>query len=344
MKVNNARTSSNESGYAVEFVNPQTGVSTVLRAGSEADRYPYCAGQTSLYQIRNVTGCSTLGTGAGAALEWKENGIHYSIGGTGNALDALIQFAGNLAVVNAPTWQQALANAAKLDSSGQAANSPARMRVEFASGTTSNSSAYRELAAGGFDEYILGALKGQELAVDAAPYTFADAGNFVVSVIGMDGSVLVAESAQLQSWTGVLPTSQDYVIRVTNRGNAAQYRLNVTIPWRINFAAGATSTSLDGKLVAGNNGNLYFLRAQAGQTLTLNTTSANNNACLTVAAKMTDGSLIPLLNTMSQPTTSWSTILPTGSEFAQDYSILVSQCPGSPATDTLYTLFVDVVN
>jgi hypothetical protein len=345
LKFNSARTASNESGYRVEFDNPQTGAAIILRAGAEADRYPYCAGQTSPYPIRNVEGCSTQGTGAGAALEWQENGFHYSIGGMGSTLEALVQFSGQLTVLDYPAWQQARANAAKLDSSGPIAGSPARIRIEFVSGTTSNTSAYRELAAGGFDEYILGALKGQELAVNAAPYTFAEAENFVLSVSGADGSVLLAEAAQLHSWTGVLPATQDYVIRVKNRGNAAaQYQLNVSIPWRINFAAGATSTSLDGKLLAGNNGNLYLLRAQVGQTLTLSTTSANNAACLTVSAKMTAGGFTPLLNTMAQATTSWSTVLPTGSEYAQDYSILVLACPESPATDTPYKLFVSVTH
>jgi hypothetical protein len=344
MKLNEALSFSNESGYMIAFTNPQTGAATVLRAGAEADRYPYCAGQSSPYQIRNVEGCSSLGTGAGASLEWKENGIHYALGGLGNALDTLIQFAGTLAVLDHPAWQQALANAAKLENTGQAVDLPARIRIEFAPGTTASSTAYRELAVGGFEEYVLNALQGQELAVDAAPYNFADSANFVISVTGVDGAVLAAEAAQLNSWSGVLPTTQAYIIRVTNRGNAAQYRLNVTIPWRINFAAGATSTSLDGKLIAGSNGNLYSLRAQAGQTLTLSTTSANNHACLTVAAKMTNGGFVPLLSMMSQPTTSWSTVLPTGSDYAQDYSILVSMCPQSPAADTPYTLLVDIVN
>ena len=126
---------------------------------------------------------------------------------------------------------------------------PARTRIEFVTGTTSNTTAYRELASGNFDEYILGAMAGQELAVNVAPYTYTDSEIFVLAISGVDGSVLVSDAAHLHFWTGVLPATQDYVIRVVNRGNAARYRLNVNIPLRITFAAGATSAALDGRLL-----------------------------------------------------------------------------------------------
>jgi hypothetical protein len=59
---------------------------------------------------------------------------------------------------------------------------------------------------------------------------------------------------------------------------------------------------------------------------------------------MTDGSYIPLVNSNSHPTTTWSDILPTGAEYSQDYSISVSACPDKSATDMLYTLFVNIVD
>ena len=302
LKLNGARSSSSDSGYIIEFDNAQTGSSLDLRAGTEADRYPYCAGGTIPYQIRSVEGCYSHGTGAGTSLEWRENGIHYSVGGMGNGLEAVIQFANNLEVLDYQTWQQKFANAANV--------SPAYSRIEFITGTTSNTSAYRELVGGKFDEYILGAMAGQELTVNIAPYTFTDSENFVLTISGIDGSVLVSEAAQTHFWTGILPATQDYVIRVANRGKTAQYQLNVNIPWRVNLAAGATSTTLDGKLVTGNSGNEYLLQAKAGQTLSVSTTSANNNACLSITARMTDGSSIPLVNAASHPMTSYSTFFP----------------------------------
>ena len=166
----------------------------------------------------------------------------------------------------------------------------------------------------------------------------------MLTISGVDGSVLVSEAAQIHLWTGILPATQDYVIRVANRSNTAQYQLNVGIPWRIKFAAGATSTTLDGKLVAGNGGNEYLLQARAGQTLSVSTTSANNNACLTIVARMTDGSGIPLVNAASHPMTSFSTVLPTEAGYSQDYSISVSLCPNAPAMDSLYTLLISAVN
>ena len=331
-----ARSSAGDNGYVIKFTNPGMGASMDLRAGAEADRYPYCGGRTNPYQIRGVQGCSSMGTGAGAALEWKENGVHYSVGGIGNSLEAVVQFAGNLEVLDHQAWQQKFENAAT--------TSPARTRIEFIAGATSNTSAYRELAGGNSDEYILGAIAGQELTVNVAPYTFADSQNFVLNIFGTDGSVLVSETARTQVWTGILPATQDYVIRVTNQGSAAQYRLKVSIPWRIEFSAGSSSATLEGKLVTGQESNVYLLQARAGQTMTVTSTSTNNNICLSIAARMTDGSYVPLLNSNSQPATAWSGTLPTGAGYSQDYSISVSLCPDAPAADTPYTLFIDVVN
>jgi hypothetical protein len=96
--------------------------------------------------------------------------------------------------------------------------------------------------------------------------------------------------------------------------------------------------------VTGQESNVYLLQARAGQTMTVTSTSTNNNICLSIAARMTDGSYVPLLNSNSQPTTAWSGTLPTGAGYSQDYSISVSLCPDAPAADTPYTLFIDVVN
>jgi hypothetical protein len=344
MSVNRTRSFSGDGGYSIEFTNDQTGASTALRAGMEADRYPYCEGQTTPYQIRGVEGCYYLGTGAGAGLEWRENGVHYSVGGIGNSLTAVVQFATNLGVLDYQTWQQKLSNAADLEPYEQTSVSPIRTRIEFIPGTTSNTSAYRELASGNSDEYILGAMAGQELTVNVAPYTFADSENFVLNISGIDGSVLASETDPTHFWTGILPATQDYVIRVANHGNTAPYQLKVNIPWRIRLTAGATSTILQGRLVTGEDSNMYLLQARAGQTMTVTTTSANSNACLSISARMTDGSHVPLVISTGQPTTTWSAILPTGPEYSQDYSISVSLCPDAPAMDTLYTLFVDIAD
>jgi hypothetical protein len=334
MKFESTRSISNYGGYVIVFNNSQQGIDIVLRAGTEADRYPYCESQTSSYQIRGMDGCSSMGTGGGAGIEWRENGIHYSVGGIGNSMEAVIQFAESLEGLDYQSWQRKFAEAV----------ASTRTRIEFASGTTSSTSAYQELAGGDSNEYILGVLAGQELTINVAPYTFADSGNFVLNISGIDGSVLVSEAAHTNSWSGTLPATQDYVIRVTNQGNAAQYQLKVTVPWRIKLAVGETSTTLEGRFATGMDSNVYLLQGQAGQTITVATTSPNNNACLTIAAQMTDGSYIPLVNSASHPTTTWSDILPTGTEYAQDYSISVSSCPETPATDTLYTLFVSIVD
>lgn len=228
MKFNSARSSYGDGGYIIEFTN-SLGTDTVLRAGTEADRYPYCEGQTSSHQIRGVEGCSSMGTGAGASVEWKENGIHYSVGGIGNSLEAVVQFAGSLETLDLQSWQQKFIEAA---------------------GST---------------------------------------------------------------------------------------------PTRIEFDPGETSTTLEGRLVTSADSNTYLLQGRAGQTMTVTASSVNNSVCLTIVVRMTDGSYIPLVNSNSHPTTTWSDILPTGAEYSQEYSISVSSCPDKTTTDTPYTLFVNVV-
>ncbi len=337
MKLDSAKSSYSSSGYWIEFTNSQPGADTILRAGTEADRYPYCNGQTSPYQIRGMEGCLSMGTGAGASVAWMENGVHYSVGGIENSPEMVTQFANNLMVLDYQSWQQKFVDTANTTAA------PSRTRIEFVPGTTSNPAAYQELGGGDSDEYILGALAGQELSVNVAPYTFADSKNFVLSISGIDGSMLVSEAAQVSLWSGTLPITQDYVIRVTNQGNAAQYQLKVSLPLQIHLAAGKTSTTLEGRLLLGADGNTYLLHAQAGQTMAVTTTSANNNACLTIAARMTDGSYIPLLRLMEQSTT-WGATLPTGTEYSQDYSISVSFCNDMHQGDTLYTLFVRLPN
>jgi hypothetical protein len=336
MKLNSQNSFFSDGGYRIVFDKAEPGTTIVLWAGKEADRYPYCDGQAKSDQIRGVQGCSSMGTGAGAGIEWMENGVHYVVGGFGNSMEAIIQFAESLESVDYQTWQLKIANATDTP-----ATSPARTRIEFITGTTSHKSGLQELASGNSDEYILSALAGQELTVSIPPNN-SPAKNFVLNISGADGSVLVSESAQTNLWTGILPATQDYVIRVTNQGNAGYYQLQVSIPSHVSLTAGETSTTLQGRLVIGLDKNNYTLHAQAGQNLTVTVTSPNNNACLTLAAQMTDGSYIPLVNAGSHPTTTWNTILPTGPEYSQEYSIAVSRCPETPVENIFYTLFVQI--
>lgn len=336
MKFNSQNSFFSDDGYVIMFDKTEPGTSTVLWAGKEADRYPYCDGQAKPDQIRGVQGCSSMGTGAGAGIEWMENGVHYVVGGFGNSMEAIIQFAESLESVDYQTWQLKIANVTNTPPT-----SPARTRIEFITGTTSHKSGPQELASGNSDEYILSALTGQELTVSIPPDN-SPAKNFVLNISGADGSVLVSESAQTNLWTGILPATQDYVIRVTNQGNTAYYQLQISIPSRVSLTVGETSTTLQGRLVIGLDNNNYTLHAQAGQTLTATTTSTNNNTCLTIAARMTDGSYIPLVNAASHPTTTWSDLLPTGAEYSQEYSISVSRCPETPVENIFYTLFVQV--
>ena len=75
-------------------------------------------------------------------------------------------------------------------------------------------------------------------------------------------------AAQLTTWQGMLPLSEDYRITLTAAGGASNYDLGVTIPAIIQFSPGATSTMIQGQVSAQANLN-YMLYALAGQTMSI---------------------------------------------------------------------------
>ena len=70
-------------------------------------------------EIRGEDGCYSLGTGAGAGVQWKEKGNRYGIGGIGNSLEHVLQVSENLEVLDLEVWQQRLAEAEKFDEEGK---------------------------------------------------------------------------------------------------------------------------------------------------------------------------------------------------------------------------------
>ena len=193
-------------------------------------------------------------------------------------------------------------------------------RIQFGTGETGAAVA-GELQPDEMDVYTVAAQAGQQMTVeltavedDATRITVRDGqGNF------LDGDMSTT------FWRGYLPETGDYVIRVFGGETAVDYILQVFIPQRITFATGTKSAIVQGE-VARYYSDDYILSAQAGQTMTVNIDSPNDNVLLTIFGA--DG--IPLTNGLMSGATSWQGELPV----TQDYTLRAS-APVEPASYTL---------
>ena len=99
-------------------------------------------------------------------------------------------------------------------------------RINFAPGATS-ATRTGVLTMGGMDRYVLKANQGQTMSVSVASAN----NNVILVIFGKDGTVLISDHADATSWSGVLPSTQDYYIDVRAiDGTSANYTLTVTIP------------------------------------------------------------------------------------------------------------------
>jgi hypothetical protein len=161
-------------------------------------------------------------------------------------------------------------------------------RIQFAPGSTS-ATVHGSVAPGATDQYVLHASAGQTLTVQIT----TGQGQVVVTITGADGKLLVTDYVGHSTFSGVLPTSQDYTIGVQATGQAtADYTLGITIPaassspppagaLRIQFAAGATSATVQGDLPPQTIGH-YVIRAAAGQTMTIQTSATQGQVVVIV--------------------------------------------------------------
>ncbi len=83
------------------------------------------------------------------------------------------------------------------------------------------------VAATGLVRYRLSAQAGQTLSVNLT----ALQGSAILQVLGADGAVLLPDKAGVIAWSGVLPSTQDYIIEVRSVTNiATDYWLEVSVP------------------------------------------------------------------------------------------------------------------
>jgi hypothetical protein len=98
-------------------------------------------------------------------------------------------------------------------------------RIEFPAGATSTKIS-DSLGPHGLGQYVLYAMQDQVMTVNLYPTRPA-----VLVIWGVDGTVLVSDHAGATSWSGNLPSTQNYYIDVRSiTGETQNYTLGISIP------------------------------------------------------------------------------------------------------------------
>lgn len=97
-------------------------------------------------------------------------------------------------------------------------------RIRFASGATS-ATLTGTVPANLSQFFILHADKGQTLSVTATPQD-----KLQLAVYGVDGSVLMSGMGQGASFSGALPSTQDYILMLKSANQAQAFTLKVSVP------------------------------------------------------------------------------------------------------------------
>jgi hypothetical protein len=109
---------------------------------------------------------------------------------------------------------------------GQAGGLDTPQRISFAPGGTS-ASVQGTTATPGLDRFVIRALGGQKMMVSVS----ATLGPVILIIYGADGNVLISDHAGATTWSGLLPTTQDYFVDTRSVGDATvDFTLQVTIP------------------------------------------------------------------------------------------------------------------
>jgi hypothetical protein len=217
---------------------------------------------------------------------------------------------------------------------------PSPERVTFAAGATS-ASVNGYLPSATSKQYVLRALRNQVMTIQSwtagGPYLFSVQGSNGVSLGGANGG---------QSWTSVLPATQDYVITLQSPADAppASYSLVISIVYasptptpvpppqiqEIRFPPGGTSTTVWGYVDSAHPAR-YVLRALGGQVMTVQLRTQRGNPAR-VAISTAAGIFLGAANQGE----SWSGTLPA----TQDYYLTV-QAPTDVPGDN-FSLWVSI--
>mgnify|MGYP005848269761 CR=1 FL=1 len=235
---------------------------------------------------------------------WREDGQYRGAGASHSA--TALRKADVLCLVNA-TWNNArgydLNLACARDRTlGQAPGLLFRAPQQIMFPHMGTASSLRgSVGAGQIQEYLLTAFAGQTMILELRPSQPA----VHLAVSGWDDdAALLPPSANATRWHGLLPTTQDYLITVAARGQAAEFTLDVIIPETLVPQAGHAATSLR-QLPADQRAH-YLVVGEAGQKLSLNLRLAEGQAALAVTGLEDRNDLLPA----SARLTSWSMALP----------------------------------
>jgi hypothetical protein len=106
-----------------------------------------------------------------------------------------------------------------------AESTPTAQRIQFPAGGTSATRS-GNLPANGIARYVLGVNGGQTLNVT----TTGNPGPVAVSVFGADGTVLQSSMGGLPTFSGTVPTTQDYYVDVSAGSAATGYSVTFSAP------------------------------------------------------------------------------------------------------------------
>jgi catechol 2,3-dioxygenase-like lactoylglutathione lyase family enzyme len=134
-----------------------------------------------------------------------------------------------------------------------------------------------------------------------------------LGVFEANNNILLDPARKLRAWQTVLPATEQYTIQVIGGATTENFTLTVKLPLVVNFASGASSTTLNGTTV---NGYLfsYALNCAAGQTM-----NASLNVPASIATIDIYGISSGVLVDAAAGYASWSGVLPQ----TQDYVIEV---------------------
>ena len=207
---------------------------------------------------------------------------------------------------------------------------PGMTRVNFfANSTGAQIAGYLDV--GQTNSYVLDVQGGQTMLVQVV----SPSQNALLRIYGLDtGQVLLENSmgAGQSSWQGLIPSTQDYVIQVINRGDPTDFTLAITIPENIAIRSGSTSASLSSPIHV-HETHTFRLKAEAGQTMRLKL-SPNDKSVLLAFYGYQDGQFY-LKREAGQ--TSWKGEVPA----TQDYIVQVISVSGA---NTDFTLDVSIDN
>lgn len=218
--------------------------------------------------------------------------------------------AGDLAMAKPPPAEQQLytvsLNCAR-DKSIQGeptCTSPRLERILFEPNATS-ASLRRPIRGGEIQEYVLQVFADQTMIVEVS----SPGSDVFLSATGLnDGAPLVKPSANAHRWWGKVPATQDYVIKVAARGDAAEYSLRVVIPVDLelpSFDGRAGNSVRTTGSVRPNQSMYYLLSGAPGRGIRVTVTSKDDRARLSISDIQRGEPLIPSGPQLETPGPTW---------------------------------------